>query len=142
MKGSKNLFKKSDPNFGSEKKNKPAFGRFKEQKLLRVAIKFFAQKILHKIPSFWDFPFMIFNKRNKKIDHEALRASQSILNLLAYITAKIKIIPEQKGCNCVKSVLLFHIHVNKVFICFHVLKLKLLFNSFKNTAVTNKTFFI
>ena len=61
MKGSKNLFKKSDPNFGSEK-NKPAFGRFKEQKLLRVAIKFFAQ-ILHKIPSFWDFPFMIFNKR-------------------------------------------------------------------------------
>jgi hypothetical protein len=25
--------------------------------------KFFAQKILHKIPSFWDFPFMIFNKR-------------------------------------------------------------------------------
>lgn len=28
-----------------------------------MAIKFFAQKILHKIPSFWDFPFMIFNKR-------------------------------------------------------------------------------
>ena len=34
-----------------------------KQKLLRVAIKFFAQKILHKIPKTWDFPFMIFNKR-------------------------------------------------------------------------------
>lgn len=34
-----------------------------KQKLLRVAIKFFAQKILHKIPCFWDFPFIIFNKR-------------------------------------------------------------------------------
>jgi len=25
--------------------------------------KFFAQKILHKIPSFWDFTFVFFNKR-------------------------------------------------------------------------------
>lgn len=77
---------------------------------------------------------------NKKIDHEALRASQSILNLLAYITAKLEIIFEQDGCNCVKSFLLFYICINKVFICFHVLKLKLLFNSFKNTTIANKTF--
>lgn len=62
MKGSKNLFKKSDPNFGSEK-NKPAFGRFNEAKTFASGIKFFAQKILHKIPSFWDFTFVFFNKR-------------------------------------------------------------------------------
>ncbi len=68
MKGSKNLFKKSDPNFGSKKINLLLAGSTK-QKLLRVAIKFFAQKILHKIPCFWDFTFVFFNKRlSKKIN--------------------------------------------------------------------------
>lgn len=62
-KGFRNIFSKIRSEFQVAKKNKPAFGRFKEQKLLRVAIKFFAQKILHKIPCFWDFTFVFFNKR-------------------------------------------------------------------------------
>ena len=63
MKGSKNLFKKSDPNLGSEKKINLLLAGSRSKIFASGNYKFFAQKILHKIPSFWDFPFMIFNKR-------------------------------------------------------------------------------
>jgi hypothetical protein len=63
MKGSKNIFSKIGSEFRQQKKINLLLAGSTKQKFLRVAIKFFAQKILHKIPCFWDFPFIIFNKR-------------------------------------------------------------------------------
>ena len=80
-----------------------------------------------------------------KIKKSTMRAPESLtidLKFLAYINTKLEIILKQNGCNCVKSFLLFHIRIYKVFICFYICKLKFLLNRFKNTTITNKTFFI